>query len=151
MFVILQYRICYTISYQFAQQCIALLLTYKLTLPQFQNSGPVTSEDDVNASVVSVKERALHLNRMESESEMQKIVEDQRVKGQQSVIKFYIIDSTFNIFVHALQCIYIYKDHLLVVNTQVTNHNDYFVRQILNFIPCISRFFWHSVIVWCEN
>ncbi|XP_055997901.1 ankyrin repeat domain-containing protein SOWAHA-like [Ostrea edulis] len=48
------------------------------------NSGPVTSEDDVNASVVSVKERALHLNRMESESEMQKIVEDQRVKGQQS-------------------------------------------------------------------
>ncbi|XP_061162639.1 ankyrin repeat domain-containing protein SOWAHB-like [Saccostrea echinata] len=48
------------------------------------NSGPVTSEDDVNASIVSVKERAHHLNRMESESELQKMTEGQRVKGQQS-------------------------------------------------------------------
>ncbi|XP_062613679.1 ankyrin repeat domain-containing protein SOWAHC-like isoform X1 [Saccostrea cucullata] len=48
------------------------------------NSGPVTSEDDVNASIVSVKERAHHLNRMESESELQKMAEGQRVKGQRS-------------------------------------------------------------------
>lgn len=51
----------------------------------FQNSGPATSEDDVNASVVSVRERAHHLNRMESESELQKMTEAQCVKSQRSV------------------------------------------------------------------
>lgn len=64
---------------------VALLLTYKLALPPFQNSGPATSEDDVNASVVSVRERAHHLNRMESESELQKMTEAQSVKSQRSV------------------------------------------------------------------
>lgn len=64
---------------------VALLLTYKLALPPFQNSGPATSEDDVNASVVSVRERAHHLNRMESESELQKMTEAQCVKSQRSV------------------------------------------------------------------
>lgn len=64
---------------------LALLLTYKLALPPFQNSGPATSEDDVNASVVSVRERAHHLNRMESESELQKMTEAQSVKSQRSV------------------------------------------------------------------
>ncbi|XP_065935243.1 ankyrin repeat domain-containing protein SOWAHC isoform X2 [Magallana gigas] len=48
------------------------------------NSGPATSEDDVNASVVSVRERAHHLNRMESESELQKMTEAQSVKSQRS-------------------------------------------------------------------
>lgn len=62
-----------------------MLLTYKLALPPFQNSGPATSEDDVNASVVSVRERAHHLNRMESESELQKMTEAQSVKSQRSV------------------------------------------------------------------
>nr|XP_022335842.1 ankyrin repeat domain-containing protein SOWAHA-like [Crassostrea virginica] len=49
------------------------------------NSGPATSEDDANVSTVSVKERALHLNRMESETELQKMTEGQRSKGQRTV------------------------------------------------------------------
>jgi hypothetical protein len=77
-----------------------------------QNSGPVSTEDDVNASIVSVKERALHLNRMESQSEMQKIVEDQRAKGQRSVIQFYVVNSTFNTPVQLLLYIHV----LLVVS-----------------------------------
>lgn len=72
---------------------------YKLALPPFQNSGPATSEDDVNASVVSVRERAHHLNRMESESELQKMTEGQRVKGQRSVkICFLLIDLKFGYY-----------------------------------------------------
>ena len=74
---------------------VALLFTYKLALPQFQNSGPATSEDDANASTVSVKERALHLNRMESETELQKMTEGQRSKGQRTVITFFVVDYSF--------------------------------------------------------
>lgn len=82
---------------------VALLLTYKLALPPFQNSGPATSEDDVNASVVSVRERAHHLNRMESESELQKMTEAQSVKSQRSVkicliLSFLKLVLTFNFF-----------------------------------------------------
>lgn len=39
----------------------------------YYNQSSVGQEEDNNASVLSVKERAKHLNRIESESEIQKV------------------------------------------------------------------------------
>lgn len=54
---------------------VVLFFIYKFALLFFQNLGLVILEDDVNVLVVSVRERVYYLNRMESESELQKMIE----------------------------------------------------------------------------
>lgn len=62
---------CPAYSVQKKNYCSPIyFLTYKVSI--FQSSAGQELEDDGNASIMSVKERARHLNRIESETELQK-------------------------------------------------------------------------------